>query len=425
MKHIKIKIVFTIWLSAFLLFLVCEIILNWSVPRHLKKEAVKSIESQLTFARELNDFMKNEDTYSDAFPEEPDEYFSGEIRFFPIKQLTNEKDESKSEEADGEINVDSQPTLTVTPAPDRNTELRELTDYIEAASPQPDTVLTLATKNGKYIFSTYIEYFPDDGEYLYVMYINLRHILAYTGTLNYILLFFFVTVSCIMSVPGYYLAKKIRESQETQRRFFQNSSHELKTPLMTVQGYAEGIQTGVTDPKDAADVILQESDRMTHLVNELLSLSKIDLHSLKPETARIDLKEVLYDSFRATEQLVERKGTELIPVLPDEPVWINADEDMLEHVFTNILSNAIRHCKTEVRVVCTAYSRFVTVKVRDDGDGIDEKDLPHVFERFYTGKNGSTGIGLALSQELVKLNGGTITAYNDNGAVFAVKFFYS
>lgn len=258
----------------------------------------------------------------------------------------------------------------------------------------------------------------------YVMYINLNRILNYTKSINYVLIFFYVAVSAAMSIPGYILARQIENSQETQRRFFQNTSHELKTPLMTVQGYAEGIQTGITEPKEAADVILQESDRMTQLVNELLSLSKIDLHSLKPNLVKTDLREVLYDSLRAAEPLTESRRIKLTPVLPDEPVYINGDEDMLERVFSNVLSNGIRHCKSEVKITCTPYSRFVMVKFHDDGDGIKEEDMPHIFDRFYTGANGCTGIGLALAQELVKLHGGSISAYNDDGAVFAIKFFY-
>ena len=372
MKHIKIKIVVTIWLSAFLLMLVCETILNVTVPRHFKNEAVTAIENEIEYANSTA----------------PSVGFS----------FTQKTDAAK--------------------------EQREILDRVNTCPAEINTVEMFKTKNGKYIYALYNEYFPEEGDVPYVMYINLNRILNYTKSINYVLIFFFVALSAAMSVPGYVLANKIEQSQETQRRFFQNTSHELKTPLMTVQGYAEGIQTGITEPKAAADVILQESDRMTHLVNELLSLSKIDLHSLKPNLVKTDLREVLYDSLRAAEPLTESRKIKLTPVLPDEPVYINGDEDMLEKVFSNILSNGIRHCKSEVKITCTPYSRFVMIKFHDDGDGIKEDDMPRIFDRFYTGANGCTGIGLALAQELVKLHGGSISAYNDNGAVFAIKFFY-
>ena len=412
MKHIKIKIVVTIWLSAFLLMLVCETILNVTVPRHFKNEAIAAIENEIEYANKLNKYVREE---TDDFPEITDSSMSGEIHFLPLdSRLENSVDNSTAPSVG----------FSFTQKTDAAKEQREILDRVNTCPAEINTVEMFKTKNGKYIYALYNEYFPEEGDVPYVMYINLNRILNYTKSINYVLIFFFVALSAAMSVPGYVLANKIEQSQETQRRFFQNTSHELKTPLMTVQGYAEGIQTGITEPKAAADVILQESDRMTHLVNELLSLSKIDLHSLKPNLVKTDLREVLYDSLRAAEPLTESRKIKLTPVLPDEPVYINGDEDMLEKVFSNILSNGIRHCKSEVKITCTPYSRFVMIKFHDDGDGIKEDDMPRIFDRFYTGANGCTGIGLALAQELVKLHGGSISAYNDNGAVFAIKFFY-
>lgn len=410
MKHIKLKIVFTVWLSVFLLLAVCEMILVFLVPHHYKKEAYTALQSELSYAGALNDYLLGD---SEDFPEYAEESMSGDVLFFPYEPDAPANGFPENSSGGFQFNQ---------PKPDKNHEEHEIISYIEKNSVTENTVCEYKTKTGKYVFAKYTEYLPDEGYQAYIMYINLNRILNYTKSINYILLFFFAAVSSVMSVPGYILAKKIELSQETQRRFFQNTSHELKTPLMTVQGYAEGIQTGVTEPKQAAEVILQESDRMAQIVNELLSLSKIDLHSLKPVMTRTDIREVLYDSIRTCEPLMKQLGINIVPILPESPVCINGDEDMLERVFTNILSNAVRHCKTEVKITCTPYSRFVMIKFHDDGDGIAENDLPHIFERFYTGENGSTGLGLSLARELVKLHGGTITAYNDNGAVFAVKF---
>lgn len=410
MKHIKLKIVFTVWLSVFLLLAVCEMILVFLVPRHYKSEAYTALQSELSYAGALNDYLLGD---SEDFPEYAEESMSGDVLFFPYEPDAPANGFPENNSGGFQFNQ---------PKPDKNREEHEIISYIEKNSVSENTICEYKTKAGKYIFAKYTEYMPGEGYQVYIMYINLNRILNYTKSINYILLFFFAAVSSVMSVPGYILAKKIELSQETQRKFFQNTSHELKTPLMTVQGYAEGIQTGVTEPKQAAEVILQESDRMAQIVNELLSLSKIDLHSLKPVMTRTDIREVLYDSIRTCEPLMKQRGINIVPILPESPVYINGDEDMLERVFTNILSNAVRHCKTEVKITCTPYSRFIMIKFHDDGDGIAENDLPHIFERFYTGENGSTGLGLSLACELVKLHGGTINAYNDNGAVFAVKF---
>ena len=83
--------------------------------------------------------------------------------------------------------------------------------------------------------------------------------------------------------------------------------------------------------------------------------------------------------------------------------------------------NGIRHCNSAIVVLCTAEQKSAMVKISDDGNGIAEDDLPHIFDRFYTGTKGSTGIGLALSREIVNLHNGTITAYNEVGATFEIR----
>lgn len=93
---------------------------------------------------------------------------------------------------------------------------------------------------------------------VYLMYINIDHIVKYTRSLNWLISAIFLCAIVVMSIIGYRLGVKIEESQKTQRRFFQNSSHELKTPLMAIQGYAEGIKMDVVDPQNAAGIIMQE-----------------------------------------------------------------------------------------------------------------------------------------------------------------------
>ena len=88
---------------------------------------------------------------------------------------------------------------------------------------------------------------------------------------------------------------------------------------------------------------------------------------------------------------------------------------------TNILSNGVRYARSELRLTCRADKHHVTIRIQDDGDGIAEADLPHIFDRFYMGKSGKSGIGLALTKEIIHLHKGTIRAYNgETGAVFEI-----
>ena len=100
---------------------------------------------------------------------------------------------------------------------------------------------------------------------------------------------------------------------------------------------------------------------------------------------------------------------------------VSCDDTRLRRAVTNILSNGVRYARSELCLTCRTDKRNVTIRIQDDGDGIAEEDLPHIFDRFYMGKNGKSGIGLALTKEIIHLHKGTIRAYNgDGGAIFEI-----
>ena len=133
-----------------------------------------------------------------------------------------------------------------------------------------------------------------------------------------------------------------------------------------------------------------------------------------------DIRELLYDGIRAVEPIAAG-GIAIVPDFPEEPVMVSCDDTRLRRAVTNILSNGVRYARSELRLTCRADRRQVTIRIQDDGDGIAEEDLPHIFDRFYMGRSGKSGIGLALTKEIVHLHKGTIRAYNgDPGAVFEI-----
>ena len=114
-------------------------------------------------------------------------------------------------------------------------------------------------------------------------------------------------------------------------------------------------------------------------------------------------------------------GITIVPDFPEEPVIVSCDDTRLRRAVTNILSNGVRYARSELCLTCRADKRHVAIRIQDDGDGIAEADLPHIFDRFYMGKSGKSGIGLALTKEITHLHKGTIRAYNgDTGAVFEI-----
>lgn len=214
------------------------------------------------------------------------------------------------------------------------------------------------------------------------------------------------------------MSRRIKASGEAQRTFLQNASHELRTPLMSIGGYAEGIETGVLpDAKKAAGIIKAESNRLNELVAELLTLSKIESRSYEESFAELNLSQLLLDYKVRLDGLALGVNKQII-LEAEENVIIKGSEHLVSQIVFNLAANALRYAKSEVRITLAGK----TLTISDDGDGIAEGDLPYIFERFYKGKKGKFGLGLAIAKTAVLSMGGKIRAYNQNGAVFEVGF---
>ena len=299
---------------------------------------------------------------------------------------------------------------------------KKLLEYCKGRDLSLNQCYTFKTDRHHLIFMS-VQEERDDWEtpYAYIMYIDIGPITRYIVTLNWAFFGVLLAISSVMCLLGFRFGRDIEKEAERQQTFFQNASHELKTPLMAIQGYAEGIQAGVMDSGSAAEVILSESDRMAELVEELLDISKIDMGRQLLALSEMDVRELLYDSMRAVEPTVVSGGIAIVPDFPEEPIMVKCDDTQMRRAVTNILTNGLRYARSQLRLTCRADKRHVTIRIQDDGDGIAEADLPHIFDRFYMGKSGKSGIGLALTREIIHLHKGTIRAYNrDTGAVFEI-----
>ncbi len=216
-------------------------------------------------------------------------------------------------------------------------------------------------------------------------------------------------------------AEKLDKYDKDQKQFFQNVSHELRTPLMSIQGYAEGIQYGVwEDDKDAAGVIVDESKRLSDMLEQVLYISKVDMNLL--ELSPCDICDILRTAKEKLDGLTVGGEKKIVLTLPESEVLVNANPEALLRAFMNVISNGIRYAKSKVEVTLEKSGKSVSVTVRDDGDGIDAEDMPHIFDRFYKGKNGKHGIGLSIAKTIMDAHGGTLCAESKDGAVFTFTF---
>ncbi len=213
---------------------------------------------------------------------------------------------------------------------------------------------------------------------------------------------------------------------ELRELFVANVSHELRTPISLLQGYSEAIVDGVAETKEdqqaLARVILDESERMGRLVNDLLDLAKIKSGHIELNKEWYPVKEFVN---RLTGKFAHKAREKDVQVVSDVDAHIGAllfDYDRLEQVFTNLIDNALRYTeKGTITVRVKQTLTEVTFDVLDTGTGMDAANLPFVFERFYkadkarTRNKTGTGLGLAIAKEIVEAHKGTIRVKSDIG----------
>ena len=217
-------------------------------------------------------------------------------------------------------------------------------------------------------------------------------------------------------------ARKLKTYDSEQKTFFQNVSHELKTPLMTIRCNAEGIVYQVMDSKESGRTIMGEVDKLVELIDDILYISKTDTITESEVREECDLREILSNCAESQKALAEKRYVKIEYDFSDTPVTKNISEKSAKRAFCDIISNAIRYAKSRIVLSCHWEEGRAVVAVWDDGTGISEADLPHIFERFYKGKGGQSGIGLAIVKSVVDKAGGDIVVDVTNGTRFTVTF---
>jgi two-component system sensor histidine kinase BaeS len=222
------------------------------------------------------------------------------------------------------------------------------------------------------------------------------------------------------------LAAQLRRAQEAERSFLLSVSHELKTPLTAIRGYAEAVEDGAIDPREAAATVAFEARRLERLVHDLLDLARMNRTDFSVHNTEIDLAEVAEDTVRRYQQQAESFDVSLQAV-GDAPAPGIRDADRVLQVVSNLVENALRLTPPggEVRVV----SAPGVLRVEDTGPGLADTDTEHAFERFYLHERYGrerpvgTGLGLAIVKELTLAMGGTVDVESRPGTltVFTVR----
>jgi signal transduction histidine kinase len=223
------------------------------------------------------------------------------------------------------------------------------------------------------------------------------------------------------------MVDQVQSSQQVRRDFLANVSHELKTPLTSIQGFAQAMLDGATEDDESRDhaarVIYEESDRLRRLVEDLLDLARLDSGQIVFEREPIDLKLLLSSVAERLSLTAKDKGVRLEDRLPGLTIMIG-DGDRLAQVFTNLIDNALKNTPAEGTVFLhgEVEGGWVSIHVEDTGPGIPDEDLSRIFERFYQvdkarrgGKGRGVGLGLAISRQIIEAHGGRLVAQSAIG----------
>ncbi len=221
---------------------------------------------------------------------------------------------------------------------------------------------------------------------------------------------------------------RVQSSQKSQRDFVANVSHELKTPLTSIQGFSQAILDGTADTPEAlhqaAEVIYNEAGRMHRMALDLLDLARLEAGTADLKMSPVDMKALLNGVMEKFTPMASRSAVNLkLDLASDLPIFMG-DGDRLAQVFTNLVDNALKFTPRNGTVTLRAVpdKGEVQVSVSDTGRGISAEAIPHIFDRFYQadssragGEKHGAGLGLAIVQEIVAAHGGRISVHSTEG----------
>ena len=262
-----------------------------------------------------------------------------------------------------------------------------------------------------YYMKVRTEYYEDGNERL-LAYVDVTGEPELVKEISFGILLDAFVIAALGAAIGYFLGKKLEQNDKAQKTFFENTSHELKTPLMAICGYAEEIEMGViTDYSQAGRMIVSQTERMSKLIEDILYLSKMESGTEPLKCEPIEMASLVQDILMPLEGIVNRRNLSVSLELDEG--YVNGDPEKLEHAVANLITNSVKYACSQIEI---SWKNQV-LSIWNDGGELSTEDFSHMFERFHTGQNGNSGIGLALSKEIVEMHGWKLSAKNDRHGI--------
>ncbi|MFT8320387.1 MAG: ATP-binding protein [Bacillus sp. (in: firmicutes)] len=228
---------------------------------------------------------------------------------------------------------------------------------------------------------------------------------------------------------------ELKKLEQIRKDFVANVSHELKTPITSIKGFSETLLDGAMENKETLEeflrIILKESDRLQQLIQDLLELTKLEQHGFSLKRERLNILDILDEVIKILSKKAQTKELKISFEQEKDSIWIEGDRGRLTQVFLNLISNAISYTPNggNITVSVLERSKDVIIIVKDTGIGIENSEIPRIFERFYrvdkarSRNSGGTGLGLAIVKHLIELHKGMIKVESKvgKGTTFQIK----
>ncbi len=224
------------------------------------------------------------------------------------------------------------------------------------------------------------------------------------------------------------MAGQLETLEQTRRDFVANVSHELRSPMTSIQGFLTGMLDGTIPPdehRQYMQTVLDETRRLSHLVGSLLNLSRMENSETQLAYSDFDIHEMIRRVIIANLPALDEKQMDVSLSFEDEPMSVHADAEQIEQVLINLVSNAIKYTPEGGRItITTQQDKNTRVTVRDNGPGVSAEDAPYIFDRFYKADKShtvgkGTGLGLAISKRIMDKHGQSLRLLPEGpGAAF-------
>lgn len=223
-----------------------------------------------------------------------------------------------------------------------------------------------------------------------------------------------------------YMASEIARSEDDQKKFVANISHDFRSPLTSIKGYLEAMLDGTIPPEmhdKYLNIVLNETERLTKLTNGLLTLNNLNTKGMLLDRTDFDLNQIIRNTAASFEGTCRKKAIAIELILTGETMYINADMGKIQQVFYNLLDNAIKfsHQDSVIKIETNEKSNKLYVSVKDSGIGIPKEDLKLIWDRFYKSDSSrgkdkkGTGLGLSITREIIHAHGEHINVISTEG----------